>query len=661
MPKYLYSSILKIYKFDENPLYCNEIYLESREFIDMERYKKFCQALYKYNEFVKDNKDKIKEEIKPFLIRINDSKNSFRKHNTIFCNSSIWFRICDLEDKDSYEKSILYFEENKQIYKTPNALENLEYNLRLQQFNFLSSEKEGHGHHITPKIYHNELQCADDILKINTELDSDDYKYPELINYNDVTLRILLIDDKIGKNEEVPKVDIIANIMEGKILTNFAKNKIPEIKPKKIEEICKQIKIDLDITNDELLSKLNDVLNNESTDTKIKDLAKECVDQLDPYKYVQKRLLWKEDEIEKFIFISDNSKLEKLIKENSITYTSKVFDIKLNAKNKNLQNKNVQVVQVANLEDAIFLLSQDEYKFDLILMDYLLDEIKNSSRRELITAFFEWLKDKDGVNSNIAYLKSEKAKVVRKKLINEKYEFVECELDCSINANCEFHTQCFDKNEEIRKKASHNRGPLRKFWFFPITAFNDTLISDLTGKGIRLIDYYWHIEHGADPITTPYLFLRQLNNFLYLQLEEAVFSDKELIRFIEKNISFIEELKGNKKELDYKEFSALMGAEYSKFIYDFLNRPLIFNDKDTSLFSGYIWKNFMTNANNEKLFIAVQAYQKFLHRCAFGSKSDYKKMKYFWAETLIVLDQLKDASVSNISKMNSLLNDLKFE
>ena len=104
-----------------------------------------------------------------------------------------------------------------------------------------------------------------------------------------------------------------------------------------------------------------------------------------------------------------------------------------------------------------------------------------------------------------------------------------------------------------------------------------------------------------------------------------------------------------------------MGAEYTTFIEEFVNRSIIFRDKDSSLFSKYIWDNFMIIEENKNLFLLAQAYHKFLHRCAFGSKSDYKKMKYFWAETLIVLDQLNDVSVSNISKMNSLLNDLKFE
>ena len=648
MSKLTYTTNSGFIDVGKEELSWNEVFLTFYEVRNPKRFNDFVNSLYD-RFMIGPNKNN-----KPFLIRISNYDACAKNFNSILFNSSVWFRITDLEDNESYKDAIFFFEKNKKIYETTNAIENLEFNLRLQQVNFLSPKKEGHGHHITPKLYHNELQCANDILTINTETNVEDYKYQELINHYEVTLRILLIDDKIGKNDEEPKVDIIANIMEGKILTNFAKNKIPEIKSNKIEELCKQIKIDFDITNHELLKKLNEVLNNESTDFKIKDLAKECVDQLDPYKYVQRRFLWKEEEIKKIIFISDNSKLEKLIKEQGITYTNKVSDIKS-------KTKNVQIVQVANLEDAIFLLSQDEYKFDLIFMDYLLDEIKNSSGRELITAFFEWLKDKDGVNSNIAYLKSEKAKEVRKKLINEKYEFIECELDCSIDANCEFHTQCFEKNEEIRKKVSQNRGPLRKFWFFPITAFNDTLISDLVGKGIRLIDYYWHIEHGADPVTTPYLFLRQLNNFLYLQLEEAVYSERELIRFIEKNISFIDELKGNNNDLDFKKFSALMGAEYSKFVNDFLNRPLIYNDKDTSLFSGYIWDNFMNNGDKKNLFLAVQAYQKFLHRCAYGSRSEYKEMKYFWAETLIVLDQLKDATVSNIGKMNNLLNDIKFD
>jgi hypothetical protein len=315
------------------------------------------------------------------------------------------------------------------------------------------------------------------------------------------------------------------------------------------------------------------------------------------------------------------------------------------------KSENVQIVQVSNLVDAIFLLSYSNCKFDLVLMDYLLeDKIREASGRELATSFFEWLKDEDGKNSNIGYLKNE--------ILNNS----NCTIDCSSCDNNNIN-ECLKLNEDKRKTVINNRGPLRKFWFFPISSFSETLISDLVGKGIRLIDYYWHIEHGADPMITPFLFLRQLNNFLYLQLEEAVFSIIDLTDFIKNNILMIQNSFEDEK-IDFTKFSSLMGSEYNKFIYDFHNRPLIYNDKDSSLFSNYIWNNFLAKAENENMFIAVQAYQKFLHRCAFGSKSDFKKMKHFWAETLIALDQLQDLDKNNIKdidKMNDLLNRLSFE
>jgi hypothetical protein len=506
--------------------------------------------------------------------------------------------MCDLEDNKSYDQAKIFFQENKNLYKRHNAIENLDYNLRLQQNNYLNSFSlnSGHGNFITPKIYNNESISALEILNINTGKDSKHYKYPEMIKYHDISFRILLIDDKLGNekgvvNPDKSKVKLIGDLMTGEILKEFAIIEDP---------------------------KLEVVIN----------------------KYIYERLIWKEKNIMRYIYSS----------KKQISATESVSILK-HPSELSCKSENVQIVQVSNLVDAIFLLSYSNCKFDLVLMDYLLeDKIREASGRELATSFFEWLKDEDGKNSNIGYLKN---------VILNNFN---CTIDCS---SCDNNTtnECLKLNEDKRKTVINNRGPLRKFWFFPISSFSETLISDLVGKGIRLIDYYWHIEHGADPMITPFLFLRQLNNFLYLQLEEAVFSIIDLTDFIKNNILMIQNSFEDEK-IDFTKFSSLMGSEYNKFIYDFHNRPLIYNDKDSSLFSNYIWNNFLAKAENENMFIAVQAYQKFLHRCAFGSKSDFKKMKHFWAETLIALDQLQDLDKNNIKdidKMNDLLNRLSFE
>jgi len=602
-------------------------------------------------EFIKSSLKESKSNQQPSIYtensikKIVNEKNIFLKELQILNNSSIWFRIIDKHENAEVTVKNFKLFNDLNLYEKDNALENLEYNLRIAQNNFLKDlVPGGHGSYITPHIYPDELECANDILSINSENNINDYKYPELIKYNDVALRILLIDDKVDKeNADNSKVSIIANLMSGNVLKELAKNKISEVKSEKIKEIRKYLIAESSDSIEEFLLKSETKKGNDISNTE-EATNKRFLSDLNIEKYYQERLLWKEKDIKSYIFHTKGE-----IKSKNEDKVKIIENLAVLPKT----TENVLIIQVTNLKDAIELLSHDDYKFDLILMDYLLaPKPNNSSERELSTVFFEWLKDKDGLNPDIGYLKSQIAnsELVRKEFL--------CNLNCSDESSC--FEVCSDYNKQIRKKVSRNRGPLYKFWFFPITAFNNTLIDDLVNNGIRLIDYYWHIAKGADPITTPYLFLRQLNNFLYLQLENSVFLEDELFQFINKNISFIEGLKDNNNEIDFKKFSALMGAEYSIFVKDFLNRPLIYNDKDTSLFSKYIWDHFMNNNDNKNLFLAVQAYQKFLHRCAFGSRSEYKKIKAFWEETVFSLNQLECSNDKVFMKMNSLLNNLTF-
>lgn len=525
-------------------------------------------------------------------------------------NPNVWVRFYDLSElRNNFDTCVDFTKSFKEIYTIPSAKEVYEHFIRIQSENHLVSSQNDHAKHITPTIFHDELECCDTILSINTELEKTEYKYPEISEFKNITFRILLIDDKVekddkddkddkdGKNTQIKqsKAHLIKEIMSGNLLLEHAEQK---------------------------KNKLTEKFNNDN----VAELPFFCDVNYKKEMFVKDRLLWNED-ISCYFYPTD---------------TIKCFIS---------GNQKTQIIQVTNLTEAILLLADESVCFDLILLDYLLGpkypDGNDKNDRELSTAFFVWFQDKHGENKSVDYLRlqlynSQVKKSNVKIIIKEKVD-----------------NDVLEYNKKLLKQIKFNSGTLRKLWIFPITAFNQTLIDDLTNNNVRLIDYYWHISKGADPITTPFLFLRMLNSFLYLQLEEAVFSEKDFRGFVEKNLSFIENLKDQGK-IEFNKFSALMGAEYSKFVNDFINRPLIYNDKDTSLFSNYIWMKFMGEEKNEDLFLAVQAYQKFMHRCAFGSKAEYKKMKAFWDEAVFRMEQLDSVKSGVFFKMNSLLNDLTF-
>lgn len=252
-----------------------------------------------------------------------------------------------------------------------------------------------------------------------------------------------------------------------------------------------------------------------------------------------------------------------------------------------------KIFHVTTVKDAINFLSDQkkfnpEVRFDLVLMDYLLAE-NEKGEREYFTDFFKWF-------------------------INKKDD--ELNDDYKLEKN----------NKEIIRAIKDMRGPLQKLWFFPITAFNQTFIDNLRNDGVRLIDYHWHISRGADPINTPYLFLRTLNSFLYLQLQQAVFDLETVISFLEKTINSI-------TDLDFQAFQAHMGSEYTTLIQKHGWRSVISRDaKAGSSFSKYIWGKFYANPENKYLFRLMDKMLKFFHICTFADETDYDKMMLYLKE-----------------------------
>jgi len=73
-----------------------------------------------------------------------------------------------------------------------------------------------------------------------------------------------------------------------------------------------------------------------------------------------------------------------------------------------------------------------------------------------------------------------------------------------------------DKNKDLLE----NKGPLGKFWFFPISAFSYAMLDDMREQGFGHHTDLWEISSGADPINTPNLFLYKLLKFMNQQIKE---------------------------------------------------------------------------------------------------------------------------------------------
>jgi len=280
------------------------------------------------------------------------------------------------------------------------------------------------------------------------------------------------------------------------------------------------------------------------------------------------------------------------------------------------ENITIQIDTATSVKEALSKLSEQSY--DIILLDYLLG--KKSKNPDIINDFLNTTSDE----SDIRQYGYEFLKVLNDIYNNDLKNIEEYNLDVTIINN-------------IKK----NKGPLGRYWIFPISSFSTAMLDRLREQGISHINNLWYLSRGADPINTPYLFLRTLNNFLLLQQEQAIFTLPKVLEFLDKTVL-------PPKDTSFNEFQVLMGAEYADFMQKFCNRPLIMREKGKSLFANSVCENFYYKKENKLLFRLVSAVQSFNHLCAYGSESDNDNMRYNLQAIKNILEEIQYSSCKKI-------------
>lgn len=676
--------------------YAWEVYVESRLIVDRIEFRNFCETLY--TKFF-DNTKETNINYHPLLIRVEPffTENLQLPHNSFLFDSSSWIRICGIDDNDNaYRLANTFFEQQTKnnIYNNPNAKENIEYNLRIQRENYLLPVSAGHGNFITPFIYSSETEKLQSILSIN-ELEADCtipiiYDKPQIAKYPDAGYNILLLDDKPEKGK------LIQALLQDWSKNDYVRNESKEEKKKEIiknllskyeelvnnkanaEENSSQINDKFttwieqnecifnepqDKINESILDKLNKLYapikegRNDEAIMLMDCFIKRWQQNLD----ANSKTVWNEDSVELYYCSKDKNVSEHW-------YFKKLWIINERIKNKRFIKTEddtikgiTRIFQVSNLLDMINLLRSNYFgenlinwsslpapekenfkeikqpiQYGLIMLDYLLGEKTNEKGREYSTEFFEWISNPKDENT---------------------YLFTKIQQENSGLIIPEVKIISFKYAEDIKE----NRGPLQKMWFYPITAFNNTFIDDLRNKGVRLIDYYWHISRGADPINTPYLFLSSLNNFLYLQLQQAVYSLDKILGFLEKSMQKIRSTDSSEKFETFDDFQAFMGSEYIVLMQKYGWRAVVKKDMDAgSAFSAYIWERFYSNKENQFLFRLLDKIQKLYHTCAYGDETDYEKMICFVDELEIFLKDKEKRLIKEYADNTNMPKNIEF-
>ena len=127
-----------------------------------------------YHQYIESEKIRVEKLIKRLQFYA-DKANKFDKNVNIvygfFNNSSIWIRLVVKDGNHDDQKIInanneLEYFKKIGLYDYGSAIENLDYNIRLQPQNYLDSKTLGHGVHVTPVLYGDEAESLN-ILRDN--------------------------------------------------------------------------------------------------------------------------------------------------------------------------------------------------------------------------------------------------------------------------------------------------------------------------------------------------------------------------------------------------------------------------------------------------------------------------------------------------------------
>ena len=541
-----------------------------------------------------DHKDKAEKNIKKTRDVLESRVLNFLLNSSIwlrFCNDGPWDGQTGSVKTDAIDIAIKEFGWFKGLglYGFPAAKEYIDYQVRVQNNNQLK-ETEGHGTYITPTIYSNEVEYRDFFLK------KDDSKIrfkflrndAEASNHDfqteDVALRILMVDDKIGEPQEAQNSGSDNDKNGPRILKCDKCERCNYPKPKSRNN-------DLNICKLRVVSKLmsgNFIDNDDDRQGNLRERTY-WADKVNTYvvRGLTTGEVWRLEEGQLKLKTDEGSFFDK--------YNNKIKG----------DSGCVQVIAVPDIESALTLMSC--CKFDIILLDYLLGERgKNNPERTYSTELFEFM--------SLDFKKTDDAKgttpVVKM-------------LKMGLSGDEKQKTKFL---KEFHKEVILNRGPLDKYWIVPMTSYNSSFISDLQRKNVQLIGHRWNISQGADPVNTPWHFLHKINEFVDLQLRSSVFRLYTLLLFLKYMCEDSIQLKPKDGEdtIGFYDFQAFMGAEYANFMRRYGNRQMLRRDAaldgdtnaDKSLFATYIWMHFYVNPEYRDVIELNRLIRRFLHHAS---------------------------------------------
>ena len=285
------------------------------------------------------------------------------------------------------------------------------------------------------------------------------------------------------------------------------------------------------------------------------------------------------------------SKSDIIIKE-----LSKVFGEGNVTTDSKRTSANIYIDCVSTIDEAQQRLKRKKY--EIVLLDYLLDQRKEGEGREYGYELLDIIKKEE------------------------------------------------DACKQQKRKPFYKKGPNNRFYFMFISAFTTAVSERLLTEGWARSEKYWYIGEGACPINTPYLFQYRLLHIMQKRMEtmgiqeldgicslfkntEVNFLESEFYKNIVNEIYCTEEIigtkKGNVRKRANDKFQEVLNLLYS--YKNLLNDTQITHDKFIAAEESVLATDFVVK--NLSLGAFLEHFTQLVYLTAFGTVRQWSEM---WEE-----------------------------
>lgn len=250
------------------------------------------------------------------------------------------------------------------------------------------------------------------------------------------------------------------------------------------------------------------------------------------------------------------------------------------------------------------------YKFDFILLDYLLDSHKNEKDNEIERHY--------------------------------GYELL-TELNKNIGKDCEdltpyLHYDNDDKDDKDKKQ--YIVGPDHRYFFMFISAFTTAISERLRLLGYSRSEELWHIAEGACPTNTPELFCYNLQKMMVKRIKDSgmeKLNPDKILELTEKIFRKAEKGESSVRKRANENYSDVLGLlyHYNRILNDVeipQNENLIFSIRGSVLMTSFM-------KDHENFGGLLEHLVHLVHLTAFGTARQWSEM---WEEYLYFKNQFSD-------------------